>query len=103
MRGDGEPRTGRSQALLRDVNDGIERGRWPGEFHKPVRFRCECAYMDCNEAIELTVHEYASVREHTRRFALTSSHHRPDAEALVEVRPGYVVVEQLEQHRVRVV
>jgi hypothetical protein len=95
VRGEGDLRAGRSQALLRDVNDGIEQGRWPGEFDRPVRFRCECAQIDCNEAIELTVREYSSIREHPRRFALSSDHHRPGVESLVEVRPGYVVVEPL--------
>ena len=95
MRGESDPGAGRRQALLREVNDGIEQGRWPGEFDRPVRFRCECSQLDCNEAIELTVHEYSSIREHPRRFALTTGHHRPGVEELVEVRPGYVVVEQL--------
>jgi hypothetical protein len=87
-------RIGRNEALLRDVNDGIERGSWPRAGDEPVRFRCECAKLDCNEIVELTVPEYEQVRTHPRRFALLPGHEVVDVERVVDTNPGYVVVEK---------
>jgi hypothetical protein len=92
-----ERRVARNEALLREVNEGIERGRWPGEDVQRFRFRCECASLDCNGSVELTRTEYEHVRAHPRRFALHPGHELPDAETIVEVYPGYVVVEKREE------
>jgi hypothetical protein len=32
-----------NEALLREVNEAIERGQWPDEENEQVGFRCECA------------------------------------------------------------
>ena len=57
-----------------------------------VRFRCECAGLDCNQAIEVTVVEYERVREDSRQFVIAVGHELPDVETVVEIAPGYVVV-----------
>jgi hypothetical protein len=86
---------GANEALFREANEAIERGLWPGDEDRVVRFRCECAELECGEAIELTVEEYRTVREHPRRFFIVDGHERPGAERVVERHSGYVVVEKL--------
>jgi hypothetical protein len=85
-----------NEAAFRDINEAIERGQWPGEVG-PVTFRCECARLGCNQLIELSLAEYKLIREHSRRFFVAPGHEAPEAEAVVETRVGYVVVEKLGQ------
>jgi hypothetical protein len=94
MEDEGERQIGRNEALLREVNEGIERGRWPTVTDGTVRFRCECALLDCNQSVELTVPEYEEVRDHSRRFVVVPGHELPDAETVVTSSSGYVVVEK---------
>lgn len=86
-----------NQAAFRDINEAIERGQWPGETGAPVAFRCECARLGCNQLVELPISEYQEIRAHSRRFFVARGHELPDAEAIVETRPGYVVVEKRDQ------
>lgn len=97
MEGKKQRRAAASEATIRDVNEGIERGQWPGEEDKPVGFRCECARLGCNQLIELTVHEYEEIRTHPRRFVVVPGHELPDVETVIEARPGYVIVEKRDQ------
>ncbi|MHB8657398.1 MAG: hypothetical protein ACYC91_05500 [Solirubrobacteraceae bacterium] len=90
-------RAGRNEALLRQVNESIQRGQWPGERDQPVRFRCECAQSDCNQTIELTIQEYEQIREYSRHFAVRQGHEVPEHETVVASHPGYVVVEKREE------
>jgi hypothetical protein len=83
-----------NEALLREANESIGRGLWPGDDHRTVRFRCECAELGCNQAIELRVKDYEAVRAHPRRFVLAEGHERADAEAVIQRRNGFVVVEK---------
>lgn len=86
-----------NEATIRDVNEGIERGQWPGEEDTPVAFRCECARLGCNQLVELSVREYEEVRSHPRRFVVSPGHELGDLETVVETRPGYVIVEKRDQ------
>ena len=70
MEGKKQRRAAANEATIRDVNEGIERGQWPGEEDTPVGFRCECARLGCNQLIELTVREYEEIRAHSRRFVV---------------------------------
>ena len=90
-------RLGRNEAIFRQINEGIERGQWPGEEDAPVGFRCECARLGCNDVIEVSLRDYEGVREHPRRFIVTPGHERLDVEIVVETRPGYLIVEKLDQ------
>jgi hypothetical protein len=87
-------RIGNNESIFRQINEGIERGQWPGEENAPVGFRCECARLGCNELLELSVREYEEVRSDPRRFMVVPGHERPDAEVVVERHPGYLVVEK---------
>jgi hypothetical protein len=84
-----------NQALLRDVNEAIERGLRPGHNAQAVNFRCECAALECNQAVTLTVTEYESVRANPRRFVLIDGHERRSVETIVEHLRDYVVVEKI--------
>lgn len=84
-----------NESLFREANEGIERGLWPEEEARPTRFRCECAQLECNQAVLLTVPEYERVRENPRRFFVLDGHQRPGSEVVVERHDGYLVVEKI--------
>ncbi len=92
-----QERLGANEAVFREINEGIERGQWPGEEESPVTFRCECARLGCNELVELSVREYEGVRSNPRRFIVLPGHERLEVEFVVERRSGYFVVEKLDQ------
>jgi hypothetical protein len=94
VEGKKQRRAAANEATIRDVNEGIERGQWPGEEDAPVGFRCECARLGCNRLIELSVHEYEEIRANPRRFVLIPGHEFPDIETVVESRGGYIIVEK---------
>ncbi len=88
-------RLSRNETVFRQINEGIERGQWPGEEDRLVGFRCECAQLGCTDVVELSVHAYERVRANPRRFVVQPGHEQPGVEIVVEVQPGYVVVEKL--------
>jgi len=92
-----QERLAANESVFREINDGIERGQWPGEEDSPIGFRCECARLGCNELLELSVLEYEAVRANPRRFMVVAGHERLDAETVVERHPEYLVVEKLDQ------
>jgi hypothetical protein len=83
-----------NEALSREVNEGIERGQWPGEEDRLSAYRCECAQADCNRMIELTPREYERVRAESRQFLVFPGHERPEVETVIEKTPGYLVIEK---------
>jgi len=97
VEGKKQRRAGANEAAIRDVNEGIERGQWPGDEDTPVGFRCECARLGCNRLVELTVYEYEEIRSHPRRFVILPGHEVPDVETVVAARPGYLIVEKRDQ------
>jgi hypothetical protein len=97
MPDDLQQRLGANEAVFREVNEGIERGHWPGEEDSAVSFRCECARLGCNDLIELSPRAYEQVRSDPRRFIVLPGHERLDVEIVVERRAGYLVVEKLNQ------
>ncbi len=86
-----------NETVFREVNEGIERGQWPGEGRDAVSFRCECARLGCNLLLELPLAEYEEVRAHPRRFLMIDGHQVPELEEVVLRRPGYVVVQKLDE------
>jgi hypothetical protein len=97
VEGKKQRRAAANEATIRDVNEGIERGQWPGEEDTPVGFRCECAQLGCNQLIELTVREYEELRANPRHFVLVPGHQLPGVETVVEQASGYVIVEKRDQ------
>lgn len=96
MNDEAERRLARNEALFRQTNEAIERGQWPDDPSKSVRFRCECSRLDCSEAVELTLGEYEQVREFPRRFVIAPGHERQGIETVVGRSSGHVVVEKHE-------
>jgi hypothetical protein len=97
MDNESERRIARNESLLREVNESIERGRWPGDESLPLKFRCECASLDCNETIALTREEYEQVRRNGRRFAIRPGHQAEECEQVVETHDAYAVVEKFDE------
>jgi hypothetical protein len=91
-----ERRLASNEATFRDVNEAIARGQWPGERDAPLAFRCECARLGCDQMIEVPAHAYERVRSNSRRFLVAQGHEMPEIETVVDVGPGYVVVEKLQ-------
>ncbi|MGH2859778.1 MAG: hypothetical protein ACRDMJ_20070 [Solirubrobacteraceae bacterium] len=87
-------RVAANEAALREVNEAIERGQWPGEPERPVGFVCECARLECDQLIELTVAEYERVRAHPRWFLLVAGHEVDGEDTVLESGSGWVVVEK---------
>jgi hypothetical protein len=83
-----------NEAAFRAINEGIQRGQWPGEEESPVAFRCECARLGCNRLVELSPADYERIRSHSRRFLVVSGHELPEVETVVERRGDYVIVEK---------
>jgi hypothetical protein len=84
-----------NEVVFREVNEGIERGQWPGEPDAPVGFRCECGRLGCNLLITLTLPEYESIRSHPRRFVMIRGHELPEVETVVQATAAYVIVEKI--------
>jgi hypothetical protein len=73
-----------NEAVLREANEAIERGLWPGDEDRVVRFRCECAELECNQAVELTTRGYERVRANPRRFFALPGHELGEGGELAE-------------------
>lgn len=91
---DQEGRIARNQSLFREANEAIERGLWPGQSQRAVRFRCECARFDCGGAVELDLGDYERVRQNSKWFLVVPGHEVPDVEIVIERRPDLLVVEK---------
>lgn len=87
-------RVARNEVLFRETNEAIERGQWPGEPDKIVRFRCECSRLECGEAVEVTLAEYEHVRNFPRRFVVLRGHDLAEIETVVSGNDRFVVVEK---------
>lgn len=81
------------ETVQREVNEAIERGRWPGEEERAA-YRCECAQTGCTSMLELTRAQYEDMRAHPRRFAVLPGHEHPAVEEVVAREPGFVLVEK---------
>jgi hypothetical protein len=97
MQDEVQKRLGSNETVFREINEGIERGQWPGEEDAPISFRCECARLGCTELLELSVREYERVRSNPLHFIVVPGHERVEVEIVVERRPGYLVVEKIDQ------
>jgi hypothetical protein len=86
-----------NEVIFREVNEGIERGQWPGEPDSQISFRCECARLGCNQLVNLTLAEYEHIRQDPRRFMMIPGHEAPEIETVVEKRGDYVIVEKRDE------
>ena len=77
-----------NESIFREVNERVEELAEGS----PVRFLCECADPDCTVRLDVPLDEYERVRAHGDRFVVAPGHERPELEAVVDVRDGYLVV-----------
>ena len=81
---------GREQSLFREINERIR----TIAAHEQTQFLCECADMNCAEAIGITIAEYERIRLVPTRFIVRPEHVIHDVERVVEHEDGFVVVEK---------
>jgi hypothetical protein len=89
-----ERRLARNEALFRETNEAIERGQWPSDPLKLVRFRCECSRLYCDQAVEITLARYEQVRRSPRRFVVATGHELAEIETVVDRGDRHVIVEK---------
>jgi hypothetical protein len=98
-------RQARNEALIREVNERIERLDRAAEAadlgDESVRFEflCECGVGDaddvgCQERIEMTLAEYEEIRAQDDRFALFPGHETEELETVLRRTERYVIVDK---------
>jgi hypothetical protein len=88
-------RVGQNQSLFRDVNERLKELNRRLERLEPMgSFLCECGDVNCIEEVELTLSEYAELRDSPLRFAVAPGHVFPDYERIVFANDRYTVVEK---------
>jgi hypothetical protein len=97
LSGELKRKIGRNVWLFRKVYEAIVRGLCPDGDDRLVAFRCECARLDCNKPVRMTLGEYEHVRSHPRRFMLSPGHEIDHAVTVIERHPAYVVVEKRQE------
>lgn len=91
-----EERVARNEAISREINEGIERGRAATPRDEYVRIFCECGNRTCERLIAITPAEYERVRSDPRRFMVIRDHVALDVERVVDEAERFVVVEKRE-------
>jgi hypothetical protein len=81
----------RNQALWREVNERIKA---VAETSGEVEFLCECARMDCNETVVMSMAEYERIRSSPTHFPIRAGHDFPEFESVIETTDGYAVVQK---------
>ena len=87
----------RNEALFREVNIRIadlDEGSLGRAGNRLLALVCECAHTGCTTAIEVDRATFAQVRQSPSRFLVAPGHEDDDAEAVVERRAGYLIVEK---------
>jgi hypothetical protein len=97
-------RQARNEALLRQVNEQIERldqATQEAGLSEDVTFEflCECGQVkgddvSCEEHVEMTLAEYEEVRSQDDRFALVPGHETPELEEVVRRTEKFVIVDK---------
>ena len=95
-------RQARNEALIRDVNERIERvaeEARPGAGLERFEFLCECGAggddnIACEGRIEMTVAEYEEIRGQDDRFALVPGHESEELENVAGRTHRFVVVDK---------
>ncbi len=92
-----ERRAARNEVLFREANEAIERGQWPDNPGKIVRFRCECSRLNCSQPVEVSLAEYEQVRRHSRCFVVAPGHEMTEIETVVGGTDAYLLVEKRDE------
>lgn len=91
-----EERLARNEDHFRDINESLREKHVHATVVRsgPLPFICECASVECTEAVELTLEDYRRVRRNPRWFIVVPGHVAPDIELVVESAEAVVVVEK---------
>jgi hypothetical protein len=81
----------RNQALCREVNERIEA---ISETAGDLELLCECADLECEKTIRLSVGEYERIRGSSVRFPVALGHVYPEVENIIEENERFAVVEK---------
>jgi hypothetical protein len=92
-------RRAQNEALFRDLNERVKEiderlepnGIVPAA---ELEFLCECGDLECTTRFVMSRPEYEALRRNPSRFVVIPEHVDPKIERVVEVRPGYVIVEK---------
>jgi hypothetical protein len=90
-----ERRLAKNEALIREVNDQVERisARWSS--HEPIELVCECADLSCASRIHVAADDYRRVRENSVHFLIAPGHSYAEIEREVGRAGDAIVVEKL--------
>jgi hypothetical protein len=94
--GDREARIAKNEAIVREINEGIEESKASRTPEGDAPVMCECGNLDCELLITITVSEYEDVRQNARRFVVVKDHVIPDVERVVAETERFDVVEKVE-------
>ncbi len=94
-----EERGGRAEVVFRRANVTLEetyRSLVPAGLTDAglAPFICECSDARCTRVVQLSLDEFAAVREHPRRFAVAPGHTVDDVVRVVETTDRFAVVER---------
>lgn len=100
-----QERQARNEALVREVNEKIERLDQAAEASDlagtegTFEFLCECGRAEggdvaCDAHVEMTLEEYEEVRAQDDRFALVPGHENGALEAVVRGTDRFVIVDK---------
>jgi hypothetical protein len=91
-------RAARNQSFFRQINERVNELNEAFSLVLPLgEWVCECADQSCIERIELSAHDYETVRQNGTRFVVApgDDHVWPDVEDVTERNERYWVVEKL--------
>jgi hypothetical protein len=93
---DRDARLARNEDHFRDINESLREKHVHANVVRsgPLPFVCECASVECTEAVELTLEDYRRVRRNPRWFVVVPGHVAADVEVVVESGEGFLVVEK---------
>jgi hypothetical protein len=85
---------GRSQALLRELNEEIRRIADGFGVDEDLELVCECEHGECFARLSLSADDYEAVRRFPTRFVTKPEHAGPD-DRIVHETALYVVIEKI--------
>jgi hypothetical protein len=91
-----EVKRARTEALFRDVNEGIAESAQRFEADS-TQFVCECADPNCTHRLPATLDEYEDVRADGATFMLAPGHAHDDIERVLADRGRFHIVEKVQK------
>ena len=93
---DDAARLATTESLFREVNERIGETAVSAA-DTEVAFVCECGRRDCTHRVDATLEDYEGIRSSPHRFLVVPGHEDDRIEEVVAERPGFRVVEKVQQ------